>query len=171
MFFGYINKTNLGVGEGYNNLRKNKKHKYLQNRYVEGYVPGDEIRPVNKVTGDIIISNPIVVENVVRPKGVQFIQNLIPTATSADGDYASMDQISNPPMPGTYIVVVLNGRVMKPAVDAADTAEAGCYFVSSDGLTIRNQGEVQIGDRLKWIGTNSGTEIEIDDELLLIYEI
>jgi len=156
------------VGEEYDRLKKNKQHLYQKNRYVEGYTPGTS-RPVVRVDNSTVISYPIVVEQVVRSNGLQVIQGVSPLVTANDGDYASNDQIAYIPLPGTFFIVSLNGRILHPAKDAGSVATSACYFTSSDG-TFRPQGQVQIGDKLRWVGSVAGVEIEADDELLIIYD-
>lgn len=153
------------------NYKKNKKHRYKQNQYVEGYVPGDETpRKVDEVTGDIIISNPIVVERVVKTSGTNFIQMLPPNPTSADGDLASLTGLSKQPIPNTNVIVVLNGRVVAPADGPGGIATSACWFESPLGV-VRPIGGVMVGDLLRWNGSYAGVEIEAGDELILIYEV
>lgn len=159
------------MGEEHDRIKQNKRHRYQRNQYVTGYVPGDEIRDVEQIEGDIIISSPIIVQKVIRPRGVQVqvVQNMTPRVTASDGDFASDDQIFRVPIPGTYFIVILNGRVMQPAVVIADIATASCYFIDPTG-TFRPQGEMELGDKLLWNGTAAGVEVEANDELAIVYE-
>lgn len=158
------------MGEEYDRIRRNKRHKYKSNEYIEGYVPGKQIREVVELEGDIVISNPIIVNQVVRPQGVQIIQNLQSQVTTTNGDFASDDQVYRIPTPGTYFIIILNGRVIQPAKDVSEISTAAAYFVSPEGA-LRPQGEIEIGDKLKWNGANAGVQIQADDELLIIYEV
>lgn len=150
---------------------KNKKHKYKSNQFIEGYVPGDDLpRPVQEISGDIIISNPIVVQKNVKQSGTNYIQELVPIQTVNDGDLATLSTVSKSPVPHTNVIVALNGRVVVPADGPGDVFNSACYFESLDNV-IRGVGEVRIGDFLKWNGSVAGIEVEPTDELVIIYEV
>jgi hypothetical protein len=159
------------VGEEYNRIKRNKLHKYKNNQFVEGYVPGGEITKVEQTTGDIIISNPIITEQVIKPKGTNYIQRLIPVDTTADGDLASLNVVDKAPVTSTNVLIALNGRVIVPADGPSDLSVAGAWFESPDGTVIRAHGAVQLGDKLKWNGSCSGVEVFSTDELILLYEV
>ena len=159
------------MGEEYNRILRNKRHRYQNNAYVEGYVPGQEIRIVEQTTGDIIISNPIINQQVIKPKGTNYIQRLIPVDTTVDGDSASLNVVDKSPIPSTNVLIALNGRVVVPADGPGDLSVAAAWFESPDGSTVRAHGAVQLGDILKWNGSCAGVEILSTDELILVYEI
>lgn len=159
------------MGKEYDRIKKNKQHKYTKNQYVEGYVPDGRIRDVAKTTGDIIISTPIVVEEIVRVSGTNYIQTLVSRDTTFVGDYASMSPINKSPIPKTNIIISLNGRVIVPADGVTQTTTSAAWFTSPDGLVVRKHGEVQLGDFLKWNSDGAGTEIYSSDELIIIYEV
>ena len=159
------------MGKEYDRIKKNKKHRYKNNEYVEGYVPGGEHRTVNTRTGDIIISNPIIIEEIIKPKGTNYIQRLIPVDTVADGDQASFSLVDKAPIPDTNVIIALNGRVVVPADGPGDILGAAAWFESPDGSIVRAHGAVQAGDKLIWNGSCAGTEIFSTDELIIIYEV
>lgn len=159
------------MGKEYDRIKRNKKHRYKKDGFVAGYVPGETIRPITQELGDIVISNPIVVEQVIRTKGTNYIQTLTPIDTTSDGDLATLDAIDKAPVPNTNVLIVLNGRLIIPADGPGGLSTAAAWFESTDGLTIRAFGTVQIGDKLKWNGSYSGIEILSTDELILIYEV
>lgn len=159
------------MGKEYDRIRRNKKHKYKNNEYVEGYVPGAEIRIVQETTADIIISNPIINEQVIRPRGTNYIQRLTPINTLVTGDPASLNVVDKAPIPTTNVLIALNGRVIVPADGPGDLTVAAAWFESPDGSVVRAHGAVQLGDKLKWNGPYSGIEVLDTDELILVYEV
>lgn len=163
-------ENTIAVGAEHDRIKRNKRHKYQKNQYVQGYVPGEEIRDVQKVEGDIIISNPIVVEEVVRPRGINYIQRLVPLDTLADGDLASLNVLDKAPIPGTNLIIALNGRVVVPADGPGDVAVSAAWIESPTGI-VRAHGAAQIGDLVKWNGSIAGVEVLSTDELILIYEV
>lgn len=158
------------MGAEHDRIKRNKRHKYQKNRYVEGYVPTDVPRTVEQRLGDIIISNPIIRPEVIRPIGLNYIQTVTPIATTSIGDLATNDVLDKAPTPGTNVLIAVNGRVVVPANGASDIGNAAAWIESPDGV-VRKHGEAQIGDRIKWNGACAGIEIEPDDEFILVYEV
>lgn len=159
------------MGEEYDRIKRNKKHRYKNNEFVEGYVPGVEHRDVVSTIGDVIVSNPIIVETTIKPRGTNYIQRLTPIDTLADGDLATLNVVDQSPVTGTNVLIALNGRVVVPADGPGDVSNASAWFESPDGSVIRAHGAVQIGDKLKWNGSVAGIEILNTDELIIIYEV
>lgn len=150
--------------------RKQKKFKYTQNGYVEGYVPAPE-RTVEVVSPDIVISNPIIVNQIVSVKGINKVQTLIPVPTFADGDIFTNSTFDLEPAAGSAVYVTINGRTTYPANGASELATTAFYITDSTGTIIRTQGTFQVGDRFRWQASIAGIEILSDDEIKLIYEV
>jgi hypothetical protein len=134
---------------------------------------GDKLRWVGSVAGVEIEADDellIIYDRVSQPVGTQFIQALDVSVTNNDGDYASTDGVSNQPLSGSFIIVTLNGVTMQLANNLSDLSFSACYFTGPNGA-FRQQGQVQVGDRLRWVGSAAGLELNLTDELLLIYEI
>jgi hypothetical protein len=150
--------------------RKQKAFDYKQNRYTEGYVPAPE-RMVKQVEPDIVISNPIVVNEVVNVKGIIKVQLIIPLATHVNGDLITNQTFEFAPAPGSAAYITVNGRTTFPANGAAEVSSSAFYITDSTGAIVRTQGTYAIGDRFVWQGSIAGIEILADDEIKLIYEI
>jgi len=158
------------VGKEYDRIKRYKKHRYKSNEYVEGYVPGSATRPIRAVLGDIIISNPIITEQVIKAQGTNYIQRLTPIETTGDGQPATLDLVDKAPIPDTSVIIALNGRVVVPGDGPGDTSTAAAWFESPGG-TVRAHGAVQAGDKLIWNGSCAGVEVLPTDELIIIYEV
>lgn len=150
--------------------KKQKAFNYKQNRYTEGYVPAPE-RKVEVVNPDVVISNPIVVNETVTVKGINKVQILVPIATSANGDLFTSSTFELQPAAGSAAYITVNGRTTFPANGAAEVVNSAFYITDSTGTIIRTQGTYQVGDKFVWQGTVAGIEILADDEIKLIYEI
>lgn len=159
------------MGKEYDRIKKYKKHKYKNNEYVEGYVPGSEYRKVREQIGDIIISNPIVTEHIIKAKGTNYIQRLTPIDTTGDGQPASLNLVDKAPIPNTNVIIALNGRVIVPADGPGEITTAAAWFESPDGSVVRAHRSVQVGDKLIWNGSCAGVEVLSTDELIIIYEV
>lgn len=150
--------------------KKQKGFNYKQNRYTEGYVPAPE-RKVEQVNPDIVISNPIVVEQTVTVKGINKVQKITPLPTFVNGDLLTNDTFEFAPAAGSAAYITVNGRTTFPANGAAEVVNSAFYITDSTGAIVRTQGTYQVGDKFVWQGTIAGIEILADDEVKLIYEI
>lgn len=148
---------------------KNKAFNYKQNRYTEGYTPAPE-RKAKVVSPDIVISNPIVVTQMITVKGVNRVQTLIPIVTTADDQLFTSATFEFAPVPGSAAYVTINGRTTFPANGSGEVATSAFYIKSASGV-VRTQGTYEIGDQFYWRGSVAGIEILADDEIKLVFEV
>lgn len=80
------------------------------------------------------------------------------SATVADGDAAVLTPLTDQPVSGSGVSVVVNGI----KVPAGNTADDVCYF-SPDGIYHRAFGNERQGDVLYWIGSLANFQLDVAD--------
>ena len=75
--------------------------------------------------------------------------------------------MSYSPYQDSYVMVEVNGL----SVEVGDgTKDKDAYFSGNNGLVASSIEEIRQGDQLFWNGEIAGYELEIGDEINLIYE-
>ena len=75
--------------------------------------------------------------------------------------------ITNTPYYDSYVMVEVNGI----SVELSDnTSSSDAYFSADNGITAVLVEEIRAGDQLIWNGSVAGFELEVGDEINLIYE-
>jgi hypothetical protein len=94
-------------------------------------------------------------------------KNMSALTTAADGDPATAAVVAATPV--GWIGVVVNGLIHAPG-DA--TTAASCYFSGDGGVTPRAQGSVVAGDRVYWVGSVAGFELDaVTDRVSFLYNV
>lgn len=93
-------------------------------------------------------------------------KNINPSASV--GNYSATGiSITHSPYQDSYVIVEVNGL----SVEVGDgTRDKDAYFSGTSGLTACNIEEIRSGDQLYWNSDIAGYELEIGDEINLIYE-
>lgn len=93
-------------------------------------------------------------------------KNINPIASNGNESPTGIT-LSYSPYQDSYVMVEVNGI----SVEVGDgTKDKDAYFSGNGGLVPSNIEELRAGDQLFWNGLNSGYELEIGDEINLIYE-
>lgn len=99
----------------------------------------------------------------------KFLTSLL---TSIDGDLATNNTISNTPIDGCYVSILVNGQDFE--VGNGVTTKAA-YFSDDGGTTAKNfessgsNGQVQSGDNIYWNGSVAGTHLQAGWRISLVY--
>jgi hypothetical protein len=94
-------------------------------------------------------------------------KNMVALTTVADGDPATASVVAATPV--GWIGVVIDGLFFMPG---DGTTNACCYFSGDNGITPRAQGSVVEGDRLFWVGSIAGYQLNTAcDRLSFIYNV
>jgi hypothetical protein len=94
-------------------------------------------------------------------------KNINPIATSGDNAPTGV-AITYSPYYDSYVMVEVNG-ISAEVGDGVKTK--ACYFSGNNGLTAVAIEEIRSGDQLIWNGQISGYDLEIGDQINLIYEV
>lgn len=89
-----------------------------------------------------------------------------PTATTADGDSTGLT-ITYTPFDDSAVIVKVNGLQVNLGNGAKDES---CYFSADGGTTARSVADITAGDTLYWMGSIAGYELEIDDDIDIVYD-
>lgn len=93
-------------------------------------------------------------------------KNINPIASNGNESPTGIT-MSYSPYQDSYVMVEVNGL----SVEVGDgTKDKDAYFSGNGGLVPSNIEELRAGDQLFWNGLNAGYELEIGDEINLIYE-
>ena len=93
-------------------------------------------------------------------------KNINPTATTGN-DATTGIILTHAPYLDSYVMVEVNGI----SVQIGDgTKNAPAYFSGNNGISAANLNDLRIGDELIWNGDIAGFDLEIGDEINLIYE-
>ena len=140
--------------------------------YTEGYVDGGErdVKPFNPnnlpPTEEIIIVPPSGTGGILF---VQYLQTV--NATSADGDLFTTETFSFLPFTKGDMWISINGLAVYPANGATEQGISAFYITDSTNTIVRPKGTYQIGDLFHWNGSIANYQIEVDDDVKIIYEI
>lgn len=94
-------------------------------------------------------------------------KNLNPVATTGDTALTGIT-ISYSPYYDSYVAIEVNGI----SIELGDgTKDKDAYFSGNNGLTAAKIEEIRAGDQLIWNGTLAGYDLEVGDEINLIYEV
>ena len=95
--------------------------------------------------------------------------NMSTLDTINDGDLAVLTGITDTPLEDNFVRVTVNG--LEVNVGGKDYPY-DCYFSNDDGITHRNLGEEQIGDKLYWNPSIAGYNLDSSyDKIDFIYLI
>ena len=89
-----------------------------------------------------------------------------PTATTADEDSTGLT-ITYTPYDDSAVIVKVNGLQVNLGNGAKDEA---CYFSADGGTTARSVADITAGDTLYWMGSIAGYELEVDDDIDIVYD-
>lgn len=92
--------------------------------------------------------------------------NLNPSATTSDYDSTGIS-ITYTPFNDSIPEIYVNGMGVNLGDGARDQA---CYFSNDNGVSAKNLEDIEAGDTLYWVGSIAGYELEIDDEIDIVYE-
>jgi hypothetical protein len=139
--------------------------------FVEGYVDGGErdvkpFDPNNYVIEEIIIPPPSGTGGILY---VQYVQSV--NVTIADGDIFTPETFSFAPLNTSDMYITINGVALYPANGQPELATSAFYVTDSTGNIIRPKGAYQINDVFRWNGSIANWQMEVDDEIKIIYEI
>lgn len=94
-------------------------------------------------------------------------KNINPMATIGDNSPTGVT-ITYSPYYDSYVMVEVNGI----SVEVGDGIKTkSCYFSGNNGLTAVAIEEIRTGDQLIWNGQISGYDLEVGDQVNLIYEV
>ena len=102
------------------------------------------------------------------PEGILTYVDKYVNSQATTGDNALTGiTISYSPYQDSFVMVEVNGI----SVEVGDgTTDKATYFSGNNGLTATAIEEIRSGDQLIWNGNIAGYDLEIDDEINLIYE-
>jgi len=106
----------------------------------------------------------------IKPEGIlTFTDKNKKISINTNGNnYPTGIHITYSPYYDSYVMVEINGI----SVDVGNnTKNAACYFSGNNGVTAIAYEEIRSGDQLIWNGSIAGFELEINDEINLIYEV
>lgn len=87
--------------------------------------------------------------------------------TVSDGDWTGV-AITNTPFRGSNVVVLINGI----DVNLSNGNKTGaCYFSNDNGVTAKYINNIFQGDKLYWLGSLIGYQLEETDEIDILYAV
>lgn len=89
--------------------------------------------------------------------------NMSASTTTTDGNLACSNVIVD--IPYSSVLVNVNGLI----VNVGSGSTASCYFSGDNGVTKRNIGYEQQGDKLYWVGSVAGYELSTIDIIDFVY--
>lgn len=89
-----------------------------------------------------------------------------PSATTADEDSTGLT-ITYTPYSDSAVIIKVNGLQCNLGDGAKDEA---CYFSADGGTTPRAVADIAAGDTLYWMGSIAGYELDIDDDIDIVYD-
>lgn len=95
-------------------------------------------------------------------------KDMTASVTTADFDEACPTGIVSTPTGNGYVQVMVNG-VQAVVGDGVKTKE--CYFSGDAGVTARAIADIVAGDKLYWVGSVAGFELDSADELDFNYNL
>jgi hypothetical protein len=102
------------------------------------------------------------------PEGILTYVDKYVNSQATTGDAASTGiTISYSPYQDSFVMVEVNGISVEVGDGETDKA---VYFSGNNGLTATSIEEIRSGDQLIWNGNVAGYDLEVDDEINLIYE-
>jgi|SRR3990172_3837678 len=146
-------------------------HNYKTNLYIENYTPIERVRDVQDANPCVVVSHPIVVNEVVRPNCVLNEQTLQAINTVIDGDLLTLGTFDNIPLPDSDVFLSVNGVETVPAPSAGAVATSAFFITDSTGSVVKTPGTYVVGDQFRWNQSQASMQIETTDNLVLSYEI
>jgi len=92
--------------------------------------------------------------------------NMNANITVNDGDLACDISIIDKPLLNSYVRVFINGIEVNTG---GKTYPYDCYFSSDGGITIRNNGDERIGDKLYWNGSIAEYNLDQTDLIDFVF--
>ena len=75
--------------------------------------------------------------------------------------------ITYTPYSDSAVIIKVNGLQCNLGNGAKDEA---CYFSADGGTTARSVADITAGDSLYWMGSIAGYELEVDDDIDIVYD-
>jgi hypothetical protein len=95
-------------------------------------------------------------------------KDMTASVTAADFDEACATAVVSTPSSNGYVQVMVNG-VQAVVGDGVKTEE--CYFSDDAGVTAKAIADITAGDKLYWVGSVAGFELDAGDRLDFNYSI
>ncbi|GAB3735004.1 hypothetical protein [Spirosoma lituiforme] len=95
-------------------------------------------------------------------------KNMVASVTAADNDIACATGMAATPAQSSYVYVEVNG-IAAAVGNAVKTAD--CYFSGDSGSTARALNAVVSGDKLYWVGSVAGHQLDANDRITFDYVV
>lgn len=130
------------------------------------FTGGANVSVPSPITGDQAANKSYVDAAITDP--TNYNKQISGITTTADGDAATgpADSMVQTPAHGSWVEVLLNGL----AISVGDGVKTSpCYFSGDGGTTARSIADIVTGDKLYWVGSVAGYQLDAMDVLDFAY--